>query len=142
MSSRTLVLELERFDAAFTHPLFAQLDQLGDKACLVAIGSLPGPSMLMHDAAVALPRLGSSSSSAAPAGATSISSSASASLSLSARLAKRYASQVFLSLDLSSLADAAGGPASSDRALIPLEKALVQQLDQVLERRRQPPPVR
>lgn len=55
MSSRTLVLELERFDAAFTHPLFAQLDQLGDKACLVAIGSLPGPSMLMHDAAVALP---------------------------------------------------------------------------------------
>ena len=50
--------------------------------------------------------------------------------------AKRYTSQVFLTLDLASLADGAGGPSAADRAAVPMEKALVAELDKVLERRK------
>lgn len=50
--------------------------------------------------------------------------------------AKRYTSQVFLTLDLASLAQGAGGPAAADRAVVPMEKALVAELDKVLERRK------
>ncbi|GAA5874472.1 hypothetical protein JCM3774_005729 [Rhodotorula dairenensis] len=130
ITTRTLVLDLDRFDAAFPHPLFAQLSVIGPHAVLLAIGAQPLPFALMQDAAVAMPR-----PNAGPV-ATRLSTSASASLALAARLSKRYASQVFLSLDLSSLAGAGGGPASADRAMLPLEKALLAQLDQVLDRSR------
>ncbi|POY75726.1 hypothetical protein BMF94_1349 [Rhodotorula taiwanensis] len=131
MTTRTLVLDLDRYDAAYSQPLLAQVTVIGPDAVWLAIGGQPAPFSLMQDTAVAMPRPGA----VAPA-ATSLTSSAPASLALASRLSKRYASQVFLSLDLSSLADATTGSASSDRAMLPLEKALLVQLDQVLERRR------
>ncbi|GAA5987620.1 hypothetical protein JCM10908_007139 [Rhodotorula pacifica] len=133
ITTQTLVLDVDRFDAAFQQPLFAQLSVIGPDAVLLAIGGQPTPFALMTDAAVAMPR-----PNALPA-ATSLSTSASGSLPLATRLSKRYAAQIFLSLDLSSLSDASTGPGASDRAMLPLEKALLVQLDQVLERRQRPP---
>ncbi|KWU43198.1 hypothetical protein RHOSPDRAFT_35203 [Rhodotorula sp. JG-1b] len=130
ITTRSLLLELDRFDAAFDHLFVAQFSVIGPNALWIAVGAAVQPFSLMADTAVAMPRRGNT----VPPAATSLSTSTSASLALAARLSKRYASQVFLSLDLSSLADAGGGPASSDRAMLPLEKALIAQLDQVLER--------
>ncbi|GAA5972456.1 hypothetical protein JCM8115_002212 [Rhodotorula mucilaginosa] len=131
VTTQTLLLELDRFDAAFDQLFVAQLSVIGPNALWLAVGAAAQqPFSLMADTAVAMPRPGNT----VPPAATSLSTSTSASLALAARLSKRYASQVFLSLDLSSLADAGGGPASSDRAMLPLEKALIAQLDQVLER--------
>ncbi|GAA6052222.1 hypothetical protein JCM3770_000804 [Rhodotorula araucariae] len=124
VQTHTLSLDLFQFDRAFPSPLFCALTLLGDGACLVAVGGEPLPFAWQRDASVAIPR-----PNAAPA-ATSLANSASSSLALSQRLARRYNSQVFLSLDLSSLADRA------DRAMVPMEKALVQALDTVLERKK------
>lgn len=132
IATQTLLLELDRFDAAFDQLFVAQLSVIGPNALWIAVGAAAQPFALMADTAVAMPRPGNT----VPPAFTSLSISTSASLALAARLSKRYASQVFLSLDLSSLADAGGGPASSDRAMLPLEKALIAQLDQVLERPR------
>jgi hypothetical protein len=56
--------------------------------------------------------------------------------SILAETAKRYGRQIFLSLDLSSLGDGAGGAA--ERAMQPMERALVIELDKVLERKKAP----
>ncbi|BGP48718.1 hypothetical protein JCM10450v2_004594 [Rhodotorula kratochvilovae] len=130
VQTHTLPLDLFPFDAAFTAPLFCALTLLGPNAVLVAVGGQPLPFAFASDASVAMPR-----PNAPPAG-TSLGNSASSSLSLSTRLARRYNSQVFLSLDLSSLGDGGGGAATADRAMVPMEKALVVALDTVLERRR------
>lgn len=55
ITTRTLVLDLDRFDAAFAQPLFAQLSVIGPNALLLAVGGQPLPFALMHDAAVAMP---------------------------------------------------------------------------------------
>ncbi|GAA6032284.1 hypothetical protein JCM8097_008098 [Rhodosporidiobolus ruineniae] len=122
----TLVLDLSSSDAAFTAPLFAQLLLLAPDnstgTAILTLGGAPLPFAMARDASVAVPRPNTVPS------ATSLSSTSSHSHSLSIRLAKRYARQFFLSLDLSSL-----GP-EGDRALGAMEKALVVELDKVLER--------
>ncbi|GJN90968.1 hypothetical protein Rhopal_003982-T1 [Rhodotorula paludigena] len=128
--THTLVLDLSRFDPAFAQPLFASLSLLSPAAAVLAVGAQPLPFAFAQDTSVAMPRPN------APPAATSISKSASASLALSSRLAKRYHAQIFLSLDLSSLGDGGGGPATADRAMLPMEKALIVALDQVLPRKR------
>ncbi|BGO99991.1 hypothetical protein RTG_00012 [Rhodotorula toruloides ATCC 204091] len=127
----TLPLDLSRFDAAFSSPLFAQLTVLGPGVAMLAVGGQPPPFAWARDTSVALPRPNG------PPAATTLSKGSSASLTLSSRLAKRYSTQFFLSLDLSSLAsDSTAGPASAERAILPLERALVEALDTVLERKK------
>ncbi|TNY18786.1 hypothetical protein DMC30DRAFT_418538 [Rhodotorula diobovata] len=128
--THTLTLDLFPFDRAFAQPLFASLVVLAKGAVLVSVGGPdPLPFSWAKDSSVAMPRPNG------PPSATSL-GNASASTTLAARLAKRYTSQVFLTLDLASLAQGAGGPAAADRAVVPMEKALVAELDKVLERRK------
>ncbi|GAA5918387.1 hypothetical protein JCM6882_002791 [Rhodosporidiobolus microsporus] len=134
--THSLVLDLPALDPAFTQPLFAHLSLLSSPtptggaagSAMLFVGGAPLPFAMSRDASVAMAR-----PNGLPA-ATSLSKTNSASLALSTRLAKRYAHQIFLSLDLSSFSD--GGAATADRAMLPLEKALVVELDKVLERRR------
>ncbi|GAA5856869.1 hypothetical protein JCM9279_007024 [Rhodotorula babjevae] len=129
VKAHTLVLDLFPFDAAFSQPLFASVLVLSKGAVLVSVGGQPLPFAFAKDSSVAMPRPN------APPSATSL-GHASSSTSLAARLAKRYTSQVFLTLDLASLADGAAGPSAADRAAMPMEKALVAELDKLLERRK------
>ncbi|ORY89828.1 hypothetical protein BCR35DRAFT_329175 [Leucosporidium creatinivorum] len=118
--TRTLTLELD--DPAL--PIFfAQLTSLRD-SLLINLGSNPLPFSIANDLSCAMPR------PTGPATSTAVSKSASSSLSLSAKLSKRYKRQVFLSLDLSSCAGGQGG--STDHVLLPLERALLKQLDPVV----------
>ncbi|GAA5857886.1 hypothetical protein JCM8547_006017 [Rhodosporidiobolus lusitaniae] len=127
--THSLVLDLPALDPAFQLPLFAHLSLLApDGAALLHIGGQPLPFAFARDASVAMPRPNG------PPAATSLSKSNSASLALSARLAKRYSRQLFLTLDLSSLGDGAAG--SADRAMQPMEKALIVELDKLLERKK------
>ncbi|BGP16744.1 hypothetical protein JCM10213_006511 [Rhodosporidiobolus nylandii] len=131
ITTQTLVLDLAPLDPAFQQPLFAHLSLLApadNASAMLFVGGQPLPFSMARDASVAMPRPG------APPSATSLSKSNSTSLSLSSRLAKRYNRQFFLSLDLSSLGD--GAASAADRAMLPLEKALVVQLDKVLGRKK------
>lgn len=50
----TLPLDLSRFDAAFSSPLFAQLTVLGPGAAMLAVGGQPLPFAWARDISVAL----------------------------------------------------------------------------------------
>ncbi|GAA5844639.1 hypothetical protein JCM11251_002132 [Rhodosporidiobolus azoricus] len=137
--THSLVLDLPSLDPAFTQPLFAHLSILNSTSTptgargaggsvMLFVGGAPLPFAMSRDASVAMQRPNG------PPAATSLSKTNSASLALSGRLAKRYGQQVFLSLDLSSLGD--GGAATADRAMMPMERALIVELDKVLERKR------
>ncbi|GAA5973791.1 hypothetical protein JCM11641_003159 [Rhodosporidiobolus odoratus] len=131
ITTQTLLLDLPALDPAIQHPLFAQLSLLapGDASTvMLAIGGAPLPFAMARDSSVAITRPG------APPSATSLSKSNSASLALSTRLSKRYNRQIFLSLDLSSLGEGAVG--STDRAAVPMERALIVELDKVLGRKK------
>ena len=55
ITTRSLLLELDRFDAAFDHLFVAQLSVIGPNALWIAVGAAVQPSSLMADTAVAMP---------------------------------------------------------------------------------------
>ncbi|GAA5963770.1 hypothetical protein JCM21900_000825 [Sporobolomyces salmonicolor] len=126
ITSRTLVLDLNH--PAVPTPLYAQLNSLRDSLMLF-VGAPPTPFAMSKDSSVAMVRPNG------PPASTSLSKTSSASLSLSARLSRRYQRQVFLSLDLSSLADSAGGSnGAPDVFMVPMERALIQELDTLFKK--------
>lgn len=54
VTTRTLLLELDRFDAAFDQLFVAQLSVIGPNALWIAVGAAQ-PFSLMADTAVAMP---------------------------------------------------------------------------------------
>ncbi|KDE06761.1 hypothetical protein MVLG_02957 [Microbotryum lychnidis-dioicae p1A1 Lamole] len=124
-------------------PLYVQVTRLR-QSVLLSLGSSTSSTSsyaLMPDFSVAFPPMkhprGSTSSSTT---ATALSRSTPQSLLLSGKLAKRYQTQIYLSLDLGSFS-AAASSASINGELDPMlwlevEKGLINVLDRVLGRER------
>lgn len=55
IATQTLLLELDRFDAAFDQLFVAQLSVIGPNALWIAVGAAAQPFALMADTAVAMP---------------------------------------------------------------------------------------
>ncbi|GAA5998296.1 hypothetical protein JCM5350_005220 [Sporobolomyces pararoseus] len=125
--TNTFSLDLQH--PAIPYPLTLIVNQLSSVSVMLFISTPPASqSSMMKDTSVAMPNR--IQNSACPS--TSVSKSTTSSLALASRLAKRYNSQIFVSLDLDQLAETVGTGVTKESLMLFVEKSLVKKLDEFL----------